>query len=69
MFLTKTNIAKRIVNPFKYRVFSTKSFVYTKQDHDINCLMLHPVGWPNYGPVTELYLAEEAIGLVKSLNW
>ena len=31
--------------------------------------MLHPVGWPNYGPVTELYLAEEAIGLVRSLNW
>jgi hypothetical protein len=31
--------------------------------------MLHPVGWPNHGPKTELYLAEEAIGLVKSLDW
>lgn len=31
--------------------------------------MLHPVGWPNHGPQTELYLAEEAIGLVKSLDW
>ena len=31
--------------------------------------MLHPVGWPNHGPLTELYLAEEAIGLVKSLDW
>jgi hypothetical protein len=31
--------------------------------------MLHPVGWPNKGPKIELYLAEEAIGLVKSLDW
>ena len=31
--------------------------------------MLHPVGWPNHGPNVELYLAEEAVGLVKSLNW
>jgi hypothetical protein len=27
------------------------------------------VGWPNHGPHVELYLAEEAIGLAKSLNW
>lgn len=31
--------------------------------------MLHPVSWPHYGPVVELYLAEEAVGLVKSLGW
>jgi hypothetical protein len=31
--------------------------------------MLHPVSWPNHGPNLELYLAEEAIGLVKSLSW
>ena len=31
--------------------------------------MLHPVSWPNHGPNTELYLAEEALGLVKSLDW
>ena len=38
-------------------------------DEEVNCLMLHPVSWPNHGPLTELYLAEEALGLVKSLNW
>ena len=38
-------------------------------DENVNCLMLHPVSWPNHGPNLELYLAEEAIGLVKSLNW
>jgi hypothetical protein len=38
-------------------------------DAEVNCLMLHPVGWPNHGPNIELYLAEEAIGLVKSLDW
>ena len=38
-------------------------------DEEITCLMLHPVGWPNHGPQTELYLAEEAIGLVRSLDW
>ena len=31
--------------------------------------MLHPVTWPNHGPKIEHYLAEEAIGLVKSLSW
>lgn len=31
--------------------------------------MLHPVCWPNHGPNLELYLAEEAIGLVKSMDW
>jgi len=31
--------------------------------------MLHPVGWPNQGPQVELYLAEEAVGLVRSLGW
>lgn len=31
--------------------------------------MLHPVSWPNHGPNIELYLAEEAVGLVKSMDW
>lgn len=31
--------------------------------------MLHPITWPNHGPQIELYHAEEAIGLVRSLNW
>jgi len=31
--------------------------------------MLHPVSWPNHGPNVELYLAEEAVGLVRSLDW
>lgn len=31
--------------------------------------MLHPVSWPHHGPHKELYLAEEAIGLVRSLDW
>ena len=35
----------------------------------MNCLMLHPISWPNHGPEIELYLAEEAIGLVKSMGW
>lgn len=38
-------------------------------DGDVNCLMLHPVAWPNHGPDMELYLGEEAIGLVKSMGW
>ena len=38
-------------------------------DGEINCLMLHPISWPNHGPNIELYLAEEAIGLVASLSW
>ena len=38
-------------------------------DNDVSCLMLHPIGWPNHGPEIELYLAEEAIGLVKSMGW
>ena len=32
-------------------------------------MMLHPISWPNHGPLRELYLAEEAVGLVKSLRW
>ena len=38
-------------------------------DSQITCLMLHPVSWPNHGPHKELYLAEEGIGLVRSLDW
>lgn len=35
----------------------------------IKCLMIHPVFASNKGPLQELYQAEEAIGLVKSLGW
>ncbi|CAD8145066.1 unnamed protein product [Paramecium octaurelia] len=35
----------------------------------VNCLVLHPIFYPNKGPELELYLAEEAVGLSKSLNW
>ena len=35
----------------------------------VNCMVLHPVFYPNKGPELELYLAEEAVGLSKSLNW
>ena len=58
----------------QYRSFSQIS-TQDREDHnsvldgEINCLMLHPVSWPNHGPTTELYLAEEAIGLVASLSW
>ena len=58
----------------QYRGFSQMS-TQDREDHnsvldgEINCLMLHPVSWPNHGPTTELYLAEEAIGLVASLSW
>ena len=38
-------------------------------DDEVQCLILHPVSWPHQGPNIELYLAEEAIGLVKSLGW
>jgi hypothetical protein len=41
----------------------------TLMDSQITCLMLHPVTWPNHGPHKELYLAEEGIGLVRSLDW
>jgi hypothetical protein len=32
-------------------------------------LVLHPVFYPNHGPLTELTLSEEAIGLAKSMRW
>ncbi|CAD8101602.1 unnamed protein product [Paramecium primaurelia] len=35
----------------------------------VNCMVLHPVLYPNKGPELELYMAEEAIGLSKSLSW
>ena len=41
----------------------------TMADSEVNCLMLHPIGWPNKGPALELSLAQEAIGLVHSLGW
>jgi hypothetical protein len=32
-------------------------------------MVIHPIFYPNKGLEQELYLAEEAIGLAKSLNW
>ena len=55
------------------RNYSAQGETYRDQsklaDDEVTCLMLHPVSWPNHGPNLELYLAEEAVGLVKSLNW
>jgi hypothetical protein len=48
---------------------SRKQETFNVSDFEVNCLMLHPVSWPNHGPLIELYLAEEAVGLVKSLEW
>jgi len=39
------------------------------KDQSVTCLMLHPVSYPNHGPVVELSLASEALGLVRSLDW
>lgn len=36
---------------------------------NVKCLVIHPIFHPNKGPEGELYLAEEAIGLTKSLGW
>lgn len=33
------------------------------------CMILHPVSFPNKGPIVEQYLAEEAVGLASSLGW
>ena len=38
-------------------------------DREVNCMMLHPIYWPNKGKVIELSLAQEALGLVATLNW
>ena len=38
-------------------------------DENVNCMMLHPVTYPNHGAVIELSLASEALGLISSLDW
>ena len=38
-------------------------------DSSVTCMMLHPVAYPNHGPIVELNLASEALGLVSSLDW
>jgi len=35
----------------------------------VNSLVIHPIFYPSKGLETEIYLAEEAVGLCKSLNW
>ena len=32
-------------------------------------MVIHPVSYPNHGPIIELSLASEALGLVRSLDW
>ena len=32
-------------------------------------LVIHPIFYPNQGLEREIYLAEEAVGLAKSLGW
>ena len=34
---------------------------------DKNCMILHPITYPNHGPEMEQYFAEEAVGLAKCL--
>ena len=56
----------RLARPFSV---GPNSMIHTHDDESVNCVMLHPVGWPNHGPKIEMYHAEEGIGLVKSLGW
>ncbi|KAL4508015.1 hypothetical protein ABPG72_021388 [Tetrahymena utriculariae] len=54
--------------------FRKKSLSQDKQQqkqigYETNCMVLHPIFFPNKGPLMELYLAEEAVGLAKSLDW
>lgn len=40
-----------------------------KKEVFVKSMVIHPIYYPNKGVEQELYLAEEAIGLAKSLNW
>lgn len=60
--LSNMHYLKSSLNPIGFR-FSTLS------RSSPQCLVLHPVTFPNKGPTIEQYLAEEAIGLVSSLKW
>ncbi|CAD8185672.1 unnamed protein product [Paramecium octaurelia] len=70
-------LIKRLSNAIaKYR-FSKEILDFakptpTKQQltqHPLNYMVLHPIGSQNKGPELEFYMAEEAIGLSKQLNW
>ncbi|CAK63013.1 unnamed protein product (macronuclear) [Paramecium tetraurelia] len=37
--------------------------------HPLNYMVVHPIGSQNKGPELEFYMAEEAIGFSKQLNW
>ena len=39
------------------------------EDSRVQCMVIHPVSYPNHGPTIELSLASEALGLVKALDW
>ena len=38
-------------------------------DDAVECLVIHPVTYPNHGSSIETSLASEALGLARSLNW
>ncbi|CAD8124607.1 unnamed protein product [Paramecium sonneborni] len=61
--LFKQRFSKEIESQHVQRINAPFGFT------QVNCLVLHPVFYPNKGPELELYLAEEAVGLSKSLNW
>ncbi|CAD8197310.1 unnamed protein product [Paramecium pentaurelia] len=70
-------LIKRLSNAIvKYRyskeILDFAKPISTKQQltqYTVNCMVLHPIGQQNKGPELELYMAEEAIGLSKQLNW
>lgn len=51
------------------KLFLNNQLKFFSSGHGPKCLILHPVGYPNKGPLIEQYLAEEAVGLVSSLKW
>lgn len=57
----------------KFLIFQKKDYNEMQEDRldrsNVKCLVIHPIFHPNKGPEGELYLAEEAIGLTKSLGW
>ncbi|CAD8092634.1 unnamed protein product [Paramecium primaurelia] len=70
-------LIKRLSNAIvKYRyskeILDFAKPISTKQQltqQTVNCMVLHPIGQQNKGPELEIYMAEEAIGLSKQLNW
>lgn len=51
------------------KIIRLNQYLTSSETKAPRCLVLHPVTFPNKGPIIEQYLAEEAIGLVSSLRW